>query len=1133
MVSCAAEDGSCQPTEAYQIRLGSWLRRPKHYAIILPNFAASSQGGQKTLSLWRPVAPKGFICLGDVAHDSAEQPPSTEEVYCVRKDLLERRERPAISSWWNEGCVRESNPPSTDASLFEKKNSSTFVGFDAKLTFPADVDFWELRRPRNLEDDVAMAHSSVTAYEYDVARGSFRAKQSLPSTGAYGLETFSIGARRFVVVANKQSQAPVVYGDEGIFDQESVIYELVDNRAAHVFVEFQRLVGASFASVPEDYCAHPDAHCECNDDSELGYRLFDYGPCETYRTGALNHGFCALDDVCDLCGMSCAEDPSCGPGHRCRDVQSDLHFLRQASNWQQVLYLRGAAGFTHFEVDGEHFLAVAQGTCNHELSKDSCDHVTRVHTQSAVLQWDGSKFGHLLSDAPSSVQRMHRHVHDFAFRFPVGATFKWLFLELPSGISVVRHLVAFSLSSRVPAFRWSFQTVSNMKCLTAIGVSADQSSLYAVSDASHALVQIARGPVFDPLGRLVTKLSMLRTWVEGTEGVKGLHGGYGMEISDRRVVVLRRLREHERLCGNPSLKDRLISHTDSGTHDTVDDAFSWQKSMYYTGCQRFEFTVEPQGGDQSLLVDLPKISPEGTLTFEVNSFKSGTAVYSAYLNDLVSDSKQSSLKYFTIQVSEINHAPTFKLRNLTVDEDSLSHALEFAFNLSAGPDREMTQGMRWKFTLSDESLFSDLPRLEVHGGEGGTGKIIFEPAPDAAGIVSFSVALKDDGGTIPAMFVPVTKAIGRDESDAKVFNIEIRPKNDPPHFEMLESIRVAADAGSFKLDNFASGIISGPPNEANQTLSFVLTSVVSAGTLFAPELFFEEWPSMDLDGTLTFKLTPRVSGSVLFTFTLMDSGGHGDGESNKFWRSATLTVESVNNAPSFDVFSNVIQVASLSSPRLFHETVLTNISKGAPDEDILQALTFEIQHFTNSQLFVEPPVFEADGSIRFVVAPGVQGTSNVSVFAIDDGGAEGGGQNTSKMEELTLIIVKTNVAPSFDLPSETVLAVEDAGLYTQPDFVQNISRGTLHESEQELYFNVTLTSVSPNLFELEPFVDTQGTLTFRTASGAYGSAIATIQLTDSGGADYGGSDQSVSFSLSPTKLSSDVTLTDFAKVFLP
>jgi len=98
MVSCAAEDGSCQPTEAYQIRLGSWLRRPKHYAIILPNFAASSQGGQKTLSLWRPVAPKGFICLGDVAHDSAQQPPSMEEVYCVRKDLLERRVRPAISS---------------------------------------------------------------------------------------------------------------------------------------------------------------------------------------------------------------------------------------------------------------------------------------------------------------------------------------------------------------------------------------------------------------------------------------------------------------------------------------------------------------------------------------------------------------------------------------------------------------------------------------------------------------------------------------------------------------------------------------------------------------------------------------------------------------------------------------------------------------------------------------------------------------------------------------------------------------------------------------------------------------------------------------------------------------------------
>jgi len=387
------------------------------------------------------------------------------------------------------------------------------------------------------------------------------------------------------------------------------------------------------------------------------------------------------------------------------------------------------------------------------------------------------------------------------------------------------------------------------------------------------------------------------------------------------------------------------------------------------------------------------------------------------------------------------------------------------------------------------------------------GKITFKAAPNASGVSAVSVTLKDSGGTIPAKFVPITNEIGRDESDVQVFTIELKPKNDAPYFQMQETIEVGANTGFMTFDHFSYNVMAGPADEATQNLTFVLTAVVDAGTLFPPEFFFSELPTMDMDGTLTFAPAPRVSGTVLFTFTLFDSGGIGVGQSNSFSRSARLSVESVNNAPSFNLPVHMIQVASIAYPLTYHEKVVTNISKGATDEDFTQEITFVVQQVSNVALFLQLPTFEADGKILFVVSPGSQGNSTVRFFMTDDGGVERGGGDTSEMAELTIEIVKTNVAPAFNLVADTVMVVEDTGLFTKSGFVHNISKGTPDEANQTLFFNITLMSVTPNLFEIEPFVDDQGTLSFHTGQGAYGSATASIKLTDSGGTDYGGIDE--------------------------
>ena len=436
--------------------------------------------------------------------------------------------------------------------------------------------------------------------------------------------------------------------------------------------------------------------------------------------------------------------------------------------------------------------------------------------------------------------------------------------------------------------------------------------------------------------------------------------------------------------------------------------------------------------------------------------------------------------------------------------------LEFAFDLSPGPESELTQKMSWKFTLSNQNLFSESPRLVVVGGHGGVGKIIFQPAANAVGVSLVFVTLKDSGGTIPAKFIPKTTSIGRDESDEQVFSIKVKASG--AYFEMQDHIYSAADAGLTTIEKFAYNIMADiTPGQVNNkdvnNLNFILTSVVDANTLSAREFFFSLLPSLDLQGTLTFRPAFGVGGSVIFTFTLYNTEDIEDGN-NGFSRSAKLTL--ANHAPYFNLIEKVIKVASISLPLTVYQKVLTNISKGAKDEDTLQEVTFVIQNVSNDRIFSQLPTLEKDGSILFVVVPRVEGSCTVRFFSKDNGGVEHGGKDKSGLDELIIQIVKTNVAPGFNLFADLVTWVEDSGLYTQVEFARNISSGTPDESGQKLHFYCTLLSVSPNLFEVEPFVDENGTLTFHTAKGAFGSAMVAMKITDNGGTDFGGKDESVS-----------------------
>jgi hypothetical protein len=105
---------------------------------------------------------------------------------------------------------------------------------------------------------------------------------------------------------------------------------------------------------------------------------------------------------------------------------------------------------------------------------------------------------------------------------------------------------------------------------------------------------------------------------------------------------------------------------------------------------------------------------------------------------------------------------------------------------------------------------------------------------------------------------------------------------------------------------------------------------------------------------------------------------------------------------------------------------------------------------------------------------------------------------------VTITVDSVNDAPTFSPGSDQVVD-EDAGPQTIDNWATNVSPGP-NESGQTVWFVVTNDNIG--LFSQQPAVLPDGTLTYTPAPNAYGGAIVTVVLHDSGGTENGGVDTS-------------------------
>ncbi len=377
----------------------------------------------------------------------------------------------------------------------------------------------------------------------------------------------------------------------------------------------------------------------------------------------------------------------------------------------------------------------------------------------------------------------------------------------------------------------------------------------------------------------------------------------------------------------------------------------------------------------ALFAVAPVVAANGTLTFTPALDANGSATVTVRAQDSGGTANggvdTSAPQTFTVSITAVNDAPSFtKGADQTVLEDAGAQSVPgWATALSTGPVEEAGQMLSFLVTDDNAALFAAAPAVAPNG------TLTFTPAADAFGSATVSVRIRDDGGTADG---------GVDTSAVQTFAITVTGINEAPAFTKGTDRTVFEDAGAQTAAGWASGLSTGPANEAGQTLSFLVTNDNAA--------LFSAAPAVATDGTLSFTPAPDANGAATVTVRAQDNGGSADGGvDTSAAQTFTITVTPVNDPPVF--ISGADQTIVQNSAAMTVPVWASAIAPGPADE-AAQTVQFTVT-VDNAALFAAAPTITPEGMLSFTPAAVASGRATVTVTLQDTGGTADGGSNTS------------------------------------------------------------------------------------------------------------------------------------------
>ena len=291
-----------------------------------------------------------------------------------------------------------------------------------------------------------------------------------------------------------------------------------------------------------------------------------------------------------------------------------------------------------------------------------------------------------------------------------------------------------------------------------------------------------------------------------------------------------------------------------------------------------------------------------------------------------------------------------------------------------------------------DSFEVENPGVFQADGIGGTvelsanGDLVYSSPEDVSGVATFEYTVVDELGF----------------SDTGTVTIIVVATNDPPSLLPGNPIVVLEDIGMQSITDWTTFDPGAADEDEQSALSYFLIGV-SNPSLFAVA------PQVHSDGTLTFTSEPDLFGNSTFDVVVQDDGGvFNGGQDTSEPQTFTITVEPVNDAPSFIGAGDVTEIEN----RSFSDLWASEISSG-PANELAQGVQFLIIENSNPGLFTVQPSISASGLLSFEPATDAVGSAALTVLLMDDGGTANTG--IDKSEEFSFIIEVISIEAAVDL----------------------------------------------------------------------------------------------------------------------
>lgn len=506
--------------------------------------------------------------------------------------------------------------------------------------------------------------------------------------------------------------------------------------------------------------------------------------------------------------------------------------------------------------------------------------------------------------------------------------------------------------------------------------------------------------------------------------------------------------------------------------------------------------------DPSIFTIQPTIDAMGTLRFQTRpDFNSSIApvLVTVQVTDngsnVAPNVNRTELKTFTIAVAPVNDPPTFTLTNSSIsvveDEEQFKGIAQSEFpglasNIVGGPASavdEASQTVTFNVTTDSPSLFAQQPAIDA------SGKLTFKTAPNRNGIAIVVVQLQDSG--------PSTPPPNQNTSSRATFTIAIAPINDAPEFTLTSSVTSEEDVGLHSVPNFASDIRRGPLGTTDENSQQVAFEVIADN----PSAFIIQ-PAISIDGTLSYQTALNVNSAnanLGFTVRLRDSGLAAPPPNNNLSGSQTfvLNVTPVNDAPVADAFNiNGIEDTPLTITAA--AVLVGDLSGPTPDEFGQTLRITQVEQTTaqggNVTVTFDPVDPTRIISLNYQPALDFVGIDTVRYVVTDNGTPERSGTGT-----ISITVAGINDAPRFTRGVDQQIA-EDSPLTSVANWATGILAGPASALDELANQTVSFTVVvdRPELFQVQPTVSSNGTLSFQPAKDANGIAQVVVTAVDSG-----------------------------------